>query len=191
MPTVKYTDAVANAFSEAKAWRAACLVVGLVAGVLAIALAIQSNSAPITLVPANFAASKGKVTIDPREGFGTVSPDYLAQLALGDLGLILNWTPQTVKIQYSRFLNRMTPDLYAEQNVKLLTQASTFESNSTTQSFYPEKTQVSVDGNTVVAKGTLVRWTGEKESIRVNAVYTITYAKSEGYAHVASLKIQQ
>jgi type IV conjugative transfer system protein TraE len=191
MPTVKYTDAVANAFSEAKAWRAACLVVGLVAGVLAIALAIQSNSTPVTLVPANFAASTGKVTINPKKGFGSVSPDYVSQMALGDLGLVLNWTPQTVRIQYQRFLNRMTPELYAEQNIKLLTQAGEFESNSTTQSFYPDVTKVSVDGNTVVANGTLVRWTGEKESIRVKATYTITYAKSEGYAHVASLKIQQ
>lgn len=191
MPSVKYTDAVANAFSEAKAWRAACLVVGLVAGVLAIALAIQSNSTPITLVPANFASSNGAITINPKKGFGEVSPEYVSQMALGDLGLVLNWTPQTVKIQYQRFLNRMTPELYAEQNVQLLNQAEEFQSNATTQSFYPDTTKVSADGNTVVAQGTLVRWTGEKESIRVTATYTITYAKSEGYAHVASLKIQQ
>lgn len=194
MSSVKYSDAVANAFSEAKAWRAASLLLGLVVGILAIALVMQSRATPLTLVPMDFATSKGNVTIQPTKDFSQSSPDYIAQLALGDLALVLNWTPENVQVQHQRFLNRMTPELYAEQNVTLTTQAAEFRANSTSQSFYPNTTKVgNGEGGSskVVVDGTLVRWTGEKESIRVKVTYNITYAKSRGYAHVASLKIQK
>ena len=187
----KYSDAVANAFSEAKAWRAATVLLGLVVGVLAIALVIQSRATPLTLVPASFATSQGNITIEPTKDYSESSPDYLAQIALGDLALVLNWTPDNVEVQHQRFMNRMTPELYAEQNVAMMTQAAEFKANSTTQSFYPTDTRVSSKGSQVVVDGTLVRWTGEKESIRVKVTYTLTYAKSRGYAHVSSLKIQK
>lgn len=191
MSSVKYTDAVANAFSEAKAWRAASVLLGLVVGILAIALVMQSRATPLTLVPADFASFKGPLTIQPTKDYGEASPDYLAQIALGDLALVLNWTPENVEVQHQRFLNRMTTELYAEQNVTMLTQAAEFKSSSTTQSFYPGRTKVSSKGSSVIVEGTLVRWTGEKESIRVKVIYTISYAKFKGYAHVASLKIQK
>ena len=187
----KYTDAVSNAFSEAKAWRAATVLLGLVVGTLSIALVMQSRAAPMILVPANFASVDGPIKIQPTNEYGETSPDFLAQIALGDLALILNWTPDNVAVQHQRFLNRMTPELYAEQNVAMMTQASEFKSNSTTQSFYPTTTRVGAKGSVVVVDGTLVRWTGEKESIRARVVYTISYAKFKGYAHVASLKIQK
>lgn len=188
---VKYTDAVANAFSEAKAWRAASVLLGLVVGILAIALVMQSRAAPLTLVPMNFATSTGNLKIQPTKDYSESSPDYLAQISLGDLGLVLNWTPENVVVQHQRFLNRMTPELYADENVRLMAQADEFKSSSTTQSFYPTTTKVSTSGSVVVVDGTLVRWTGEKESVRAKVIYTITYAKSGGYAHVASLKIQK
>jgi type IV conjugative transfer system protein TraE len=191
MSNVKYTDAVANAFSEAKAWRAASVLLGLVVGILSIALVMQSRATPLTLVPYDFATSKGNITVQPTKDFSESSPDYLAQLALGDLALVLNWTPENVELQHQRFLNRMTPELYAEQNVAMMTQAVEFKSNSTTQSFYPTTTKVGNKGSQVVVEGTLVRWTGEKESVRVHVTYTITYAKTRGFAHVASLKIQK
>jgi hypothetical protein len=195
MSSVKYSDAVANAFSEAKAWRAASLLLGLVVGILAIALVMQSRATPLTLVPMDFATSKGNVTIQPTKDFGASSADYIAQLALGDLALVLNWTPENVQVQHMRFMNRMTPDLYAEQNVTLSAQAAEFRSNSTTQSFYPNTTKVgNGDGagsSKVIVEGTLVRWTGEKESIRIRVSYVLSYAKYRGYAHVSSLKIQK
>jgi type IV conjugative transfer system protein TraE len=192
MSSVKYTDAVANAFSEAKAWRAASVLLGLVVGILAIALVMQSRATPLTLVPMDFATSKGgPITIQPTKDYSESSPDYLAQIALGDLALVLNWTPENVEVQHQRFLNRMTTELYAEQNVSMLTQAAEFKSSSTTQSFYPSTTRVGTKGSQVIVEGTLVRWTGEKESIRAKVIYTISYAKFRGYAHVASLKIQK
>lgn len=191
MSSVKYTDAVANAFSEAKAWRAASVLLGMVVGILAIALVMQSRATPLTLVPMEFATSSGNITIEPTKDYSASSPDYLAQIALGDLALVLNWTPENVEVQHQRFLNRMTPGLYAEQNIEMMGEAGNFKRTSTTQSFYPGTTRVGSKGSQVVIEGTLVRWTGEKESIRVKAIYTISYAKFRGYAHVASLKIQK
>lgn len=184
----KYTDAVANAFSEAKAWRTATLFLMLICGVLAFSLIYQSRTTPVILVPAGYDTAKGPMKVVPSKDFAEASPDYLAQIALGDLALILNWIPDDVELQHQRFLNRMTPELYAEQNVTMMQQAAEYKSNSTSQSFYPNSTKVGTKGQ-VVIEGTLVRWTGEKESVRVRVSYTITYSKYKGYAHVASLKI--
>ena len=188
--TTKYTDAVANAFSEAKAWRTTSLALMLLCGVLAFSLIYQSRTTPYILVPSDFATAQGNVKITPNQPYGTTSPDYLSQIALGDLALALNWTPNNVEVQTKRFFNRMTVDLYTEQNVAMMQQALSYKSSGMSQSFYPSTTKVKPNSNEVTVDGYLVRWTGEKESLRANVTYTITYVNYKGYAHVASLQIQ-
>lgn len=186
-----YLDVVANAFQEAKAWKFASLVLSLVCGGLAFGLVYESRNAPVVLVPYNFASDKGTITVKPNGVAGETSPEYLAQTALGDLSTVLNWTPEDVEIQHQRFLNRMTPELYAEQNVKLMQEATDFKTNTTTESFYPVGTRVDGPHNQVIVDGTLVRWTGEKETLRLKVTYTITYAPYKGYLHVAGLQIKK
>lgn len=191
-----YLDVVANAFKEARAWKYACFVLtGICAG-LTVGLVYEAGNAPTVLVPYEFATAnglateKGPLTVQSLGTAGQTSPDYLSQVALGDLATVLNWTPGSVDVQHQRFLNRMTPELYAKQNVKMLTESAEFKSNSISESFYPSRSQIDVKQNQAVVDGTLVRWTGEKETLRLNVTYTITYAPYKGYLHVSGLRIE-
>ncbi|MBC8737243.1 hypothetical protein F6X40_10530 [Paraburkholderia sp. UCT31] len=190
MSKTTYLDVVANAFGEAKAWKFACLALGAVCAGLTFGLVYQARNSPVVLVPFNFATMDGKQTVSPNGNFADASPDYLAQIALGDLALVLNWTPDDVLVQYQRFLNRMTPDLYAEQNVSMLAEANDYRTTGTTQSFYPTGARAT-SKNEVIVDGTLVRWTGEKESLRMKATYTISYTPFKGFLHVSGLRIQK
>lgn len=186
-----YLDAVANAFQEAKAWKFACLALGLACSGLAYGIIYQSRNTPVVLVPYNFASAEGPQKVQPT-GKGEQTDDaYMVQTALGDLATVLNWTPESVEIQHQRFLNRMTPELYAEQNVKLLTDAGDFKAAATTESFYPVGSRVDRVSHQVAVDGTLVRWTGEKETLRMKVTYKLTYAPYKGYLHVAGLRIEK
>ena len=184
-----YLDSVANAHDEVKAWKLASLTLGAVCAALTIGIVIQARNAPVILVPPNFAQADGPEKVKPNGNFAKESPDFLVTTALGDLATILNWTPEDADIQTRRFLNRMTPDLYAEQNAKLLGAAAQYKTDATTQSFYPTNSKVSSDGNVEIS-GTLVRWTGEKEVFRTPVTYTISYTTYKGYLHVSALRIK-
>jgi type IV conjugative transfer system protein TraE len=184
----RYTDILANAFSEVRAWKLTTIAVSCLCAVLAMALIWQTQSTPIVLVPAGLAENQGRIVVEPNAGSGT-SPDYLSQIALGDLALVLTWQPDNVLLQFQRFLNRATSELYARENVRLLAEAETHRKEGSSQSFYPETVQVNVKAAQVVIDGYLVRWTGEKESVRTKSRFTVTYQIQKGFLHVADLEL--
>lgn len=186
----RYTDILANAFSEARAWKMTTLAVSCLCALLAFTLVWQARNTPTVLVPANFAELNGKVSVHPADFAGT-SPDYLAQIALGDIALILTWQPANVEMQYQRFLNRTTSELYSRENVRLLADARDLRSAGTSQAFYPEAVQVDLKGNRVVVDGFLVRWEGSKESVRNKTRVIVTYRNQKGFPHVANLELTQ
>lgn len=154
-------------------------------------LLYQSNKVHTVLLPYDTATASGNIKLDlAASNYGEANPEYVANLALGDVGLLLNWTPETVIVQHQRFLNRITPALYAEQNVQLLQQAETFRVDGTTQSFFPEQTKIA-EGSRVRVSGTLVRWVGEKETLRMQVAYVVTYSKFRGFMHVSALSIEK
>ena len=59
MKSPNYLESVATAFSEAKAWRAATFVLGLVCVILAYQLVAQVRNRPVVLVPYNAASRAG------------------------------------------------------------------------------------------------------------------------------------
>lgn len=186
----RYLDILADAFAEARAWRMATFTVTGLCIMLAITLVWQAQSSPVVLVPAGFAETAGKVTVHPQEFEGT-SPQYLAQTALGDLALVLNWQPSNVLLQYQRFLNRTTSALYASQNVQLLADAQKYRSRGASQAFYPEDVQVDLQNGKVLVDGYLVRWEGNKEVLRTRSRFTVTYVNEKGFLHVADLQISK
>lgn len=186
----KYLDILANAFSEARAWRLTTFAVTGLCAMLAITLVWQAQSTPMILVPAGFAETQGKVSVHPKD-FTSTSPDYLAQTALGDLALVLTWQPSNVALQYQRFLNRTTSELYASQNVDLLAEAQKYRSLGASQSFYPERVRVDLKMARVVVDGYLVRWEGDKEVLRTQSRFTVTYVNQKGFIHVADLTLSK
>lgn len=191
MPKARYLDVVSNAFAALTSWRTAFFASAISAAILGIGLIYQTNKVHTILLPYDVATASGNIKLDlAAANYSETNPEYTANLALGDIGLLLNWTPESVIVQHQRFLNRMTPSIYAEQNVQLLQQAETFRVDGVTQSFFPDQTKVS-GNNQVRVAGTLVRWTGEKETLRMKVAYVVTYSKFKGYMHVSALSIEK
>lgn len=184
----RYTDMLANAFLEVRAWRFTTIIVTCLAAILAVCLIWQSSTMPVVLVPAGLSETQGRHIVNPGELAGT-SPDYLSQVALGDLALILTWQPENVVLQYKRFLNRTTSELYARENVRLLAEAEQHRKDGSSQAFYPEGVRIDVKSSKLVVEGFLVRWTGEKEIVRTKSRFAVTYQHQKGLAYVANLEL--
>jgi hypothetical protein len=186
---IKYTDILANAFSEIRSWRLTALLLASLCTMLVVALIVQGSSTPVVLVPYGFETSQGPLKVAPGGKFAASDPEYLSQIALGDLGLILNWQPDDVGVQYQRFLNRATSDLYARESVRLLTEAKEHRAQGESQSFYPETTEVDAKDGRVQIDGYLVRWTGDKEVIRAKQRFNVTYRIQKGLLYVANVQL--
>lgn len=185
-----YLDAVANAFNEAKAWKTATIAMGIVSVVLSFGLLYKSANQPVVLVPHNFAAEKGRVQVDPAKPLDS-SAEYLQTIAISDLALILNWTPENVLTQYQRFLNRASDELYARENIRLSAEAQEHKDNGITQSFFPNTVRLDLSNKKVIAEGFLIRWVGDKESIRIKASFILTYKTARGLLYVADLELKK
>ncbi|MNR71644.1 TraE protein [compost metagenome] len=185
-----YLDVIANAFKTAQAWRTASMFLGAIALMLAAALIYQQRNTPVVLVPYDLASSGKQMTVTTNGEIRGTSYEYMANTALSDASLILNFIPDNVVTQTTRFLNRLTDDLYGQQREPLLAQADDFKRRGVTQSFYPADIRVSPDGKRVEIDGTQLRWVGGKETLRTKLTYVITYKVFKGYLHVADLRQQ-
>jgi hypothetical protein len=183
----RYTDSIANAFSEVRAWRTSALLLGALVIALVGLNIYQSANKPMVLVPYEFAANKTPVTVETTGEIAGTSEEYITNLALADLALVMNFTPDTVRTAHLRFLNRLTPDLSATQKSELSSQAERYRAESRSQSFYPSDTKL-VAKNKVEVTGTVVQWTGDKEVLRAKTTYVVTYVIKQGYFHVADLR---
>jgi type IV conjugative transfer system protein TraE len=185
--TPHYLGATANAARTTQAWKYASFVLGAVVVLLAHALISQARNAPVVLVPFELATSTGKMNVSVNGEMRGTSSEYLANLGLSDLTLILNFIPDNVISQHQRFLNRLTDELFGQQRENLLAQAEDYKNRSITQSFYTSGIKVSADSTKVEISGTQVRWVGGKD-IRTNVTYVLTYKSFKGFMHVSDLR---
>lgn len=183
-----YLDVIANAFSAVKAWRAAAFTLAAVVAFLAWALMYQARNNPVVLVPFELATSGKNMKVAVNGELRGTSQEYMANTAMSDLTLILNFTPDNVVSQHQRFLNRVTEDLFATQRDNLLAQADEYKRRVMTQSFYPDSVKVSTDSTRVEISGTQIRWMSGKETLRSRVTYVLTYKISQSYLHVADLR---
>lgn len=189
MPKQTYLDSIANAFNEAKAWRMATMALGAAVVFLTGALVFTAQNVPTVLVPHDFAANNARVKVTTNGEIRGTSQEYLANLALSDVSLVMNFTPETVVTQYERFLNRTSESLYGSQSLALREEAKGLKKDGVTQAFFPdERTKVSIDGNAVEVSGTIIRWMADREVLRQSARYRITYSVYRGYFHIKDLR---
>jgi hypothetical protein len=186
--TKPYLDVVANAFSTVQAWRTTTFFLGALAAFLAYQLVHQSQNTPVILVPYDLAANGTNMKVVTNGEIRGTSVEYMANVAMADLGLILNFTPDNVITQYRRFLNRVTESLYGQQSAMLLAQADDLKLKGVTQSFYTSDVRVKADGATVEVEGTQIRYIAGKEMLRSTQTYIISYKVYKGYMHVADLR---
>lgn len=188
MKSEKHIDLASNAFRAVQAWKFATFALAAVTAVLATALVYQARNLPMVLVPHDLATFDKSMKVPLNGQLRGTSHEYLSNVALGDLSLILNFTPDDVVMQHRRFLNRLTEELHGQQREVLLAQAEDFRKRAVTQSFFPLNVKVSSDFKRVEISGTQLRWVGGKESVRAAVKYTITYRMFKGYLHVADLR---
>jgi len=182
---MKYLETTLNLSRAVRAWRAATFMLGIALAGMTAAFAYHATHAPSYLVPYNFATSDKKIKVQPGQ---FVDKDYLTYIAIADVKLILDWTPDTVGTQYARFLKRTSPELYRLQEVELIKEAKEYGKSAITQTFHVDKTLVT--GNTVELRGRLYRWEGEKQTINASTIYKLTYRENGGIPYVDELKIQ-
>lgn len=183
----RYLESVANAFKEAKAWRAATLFLGGVSLLLAYQLVSLARNQAVVLVPYSVATDNARLQVTTNGEIQGTSNEYMANLALADLGLILNFTPENVLTTHKRFLNRLTDSTYKEQESPLLAKAADYKTREVTQSFFPTNVRVSKDRTRVEVDGLLLASLKGTPTLRTTLTYIITYEVFKGYAHVSSV----
>jgi hypothetical protein len=182
-----YLDSVSAAFSEAKAWKMTTFVLGVVAVILSFQLVNQARNRPVVLVPYHAASDMGRVEVTTSGELRGTSSEYVANLAMADLGHILTFNPDSAITSTKRFLNRTTEQLYQSQEQVLLARAADNKQRGVTQSFFPGKVSVSTDRTKAEVTGRLVTSVGGKETQSITITYVLTYDASKGYPHVASI----
>lgn len=186
-----YLDSVTAAFKEVHAWKAATLIVGAIAVILAYQLANQSRRQPVALLPYAVATDMGRVSVTTNGELRGTSSEYMANLASADISLLLTFTPENVLTSTRRFLNRLTISAYQAQEQKLLAAAADNKDRAVTQSFFPTKLAVSPDRTQVEVTGKLVTSLGGKDAGSTAVTYVVTYdAASAGYPQVHSVTIK-
>lgn len=183
-----YLEVVANAFKAAQAWKAATFALGVVCAILAFALVQSARNASVVLLPYELATMDKQMRLPLNGEIKGTSSEYVANIALADLSLILNFTPENVITQHQRFLNRLTDSLHGTQREPLLAQADEMKRRNVTQAFFPSEVKVSPDATTAQVSGTQIRYTGGKETMRQNITYVISYKVYKGYMHVSDLR---
>lgn len=186
-----YLQTISNAFKTVNAWRSATIAVSVVAAILCYAFVQNTRNTPVVLVTHEMATSQGRMTVTTSGEIRGTSNEYLANVALADLGLVLNFTPDNVLTQHKRFLNRVTESLYSTNGNELLAQAEQLKRDGIVQSFHPSEVKVSEDGTKVYVQGTQIRYRGLGELQRVHLEYVITYKRYKGYLHVSDLSQRQ
>lgn len=183
----QYLDLVANAFKTAQAWRFASFTLAAVVVMLTYFVIYQARNTPVVLVPFDLAASTERMKVSVNGELRDTSAEYLSNVALSDITLILNFTPDNVVSQYQRFLNRVTEEVYGNQNAKLLSDADNYKKRGITQTFFPASIKVRAETSQVEINGTQLQWVGGKESVRSTVTYVITYSVTKQFLHVADL----
>lgn len=179
-----YVDLVHNLADAVKAWKVVTILLAALTVCAILGMAWLATHQTVVLVPQDVAFAPKKITVQTTAGF---TDSYLGYLAQADVALALDWTPDDVSAQYTRFLDRTTPEFYASQQVGMLASALDHAKAAEVQSFYPSKTKL-VGKNAVSVQGTLVRWIGDKQVFHQPVVYTVTYVPGPGgLPYVSSL----
>lgn len=172
-----YMSLTANLIRNRDSWKWAAFIMLTVWILTLTTLMVSKSNAPSYLIPYSFAESNGRYEVKPRGG---TEEEYLSLIASSDLYSIMNWTPRTIHDQYSRFLNRASPELYAEKNAEMIEEADNYSAQGYTQAFYVEGVAVSQGLDFVEFTGLYKLWQSSELIIDRPMVYRMKYVKYNG-----------
>lgn len=177
---MRYLNILKNQWLVSRAWMITSVMFMILSFFLAIKLIQASSVVPVRLIPYDFAANNGAITVTG-DGLSD-SKSYLTSIAISDISNYGSWTNRTIKTQYTRFTNRMHPSLYAQAGRVLLETADSKLKSEESQSLFIEKT--SVDGDTVRVIGTLRLYQGSQITAEVKMRYDLTYTGVTGVPYL-------
>jgi len=172
----RYSDGLGIERAKAGVWRTAFMLQLVLVLGLAITLIYQQVHQTTLLIPHQVASASGPIKVEPSTG---ENADYLGNLAVADLELLLNWDVGNIEQRYSRFLNRSSKALRQKSEVKLLDDAKLHKKNGENQVFYPNKVRL-VGKNVVEVFGLLVTFVGEKAVVKNDITYLVAYEEAWG-----------
>lgn len=185
---MRYLNIIKNQWLVARAWMMTSVIFMITTLFFAIKLGQVSLEVPVRLVPYDFAASNGYVTVSD-SGVGD-KESYIADIASADVLNYASWTNQTIVNQHSRFVNRMSPSLYAKQGRVLLEKAEDKKKSEESQTFFVTRTEVNKDKTQVRVVGTLSMYQGRERTRRMEMVYTLTYNSKNGLPMITAFKAE-
>lgn len=183
---MRYLNALRNQWLISRAWMFSTFAFALFSVYLLIVLGSTISKMPTRLIPYEFAATNGPVTVSSG---GSASEEYLTRIAHSDLKHYTDWTPLTVERQYAIFANRMTPALYAQVGTDLIAQSRDIAGSERTQTLFVERTEVA--GDQVRVSGTLRSWHGSELIESSRKTYTLGYRFSAGVPSINELNAQE
>lgn len=172
---MRYMSVLANQWQRSQAWIVVSFLLGGFCVYLLLSNVAQTKKMTVRLIPQEYDMVHGPVDVDRT---ATSSATYLTLIALADVKNYTDWTPRTVQNVTGRFVNRMTPSLYAVQGNQAMLAAEERAKGERSQSFYVEAT--SVKDEQVKITGILRIWQGQVEVSSDRTEYTLTYSSSDG-----------
>lgn len=172
----RYSDGLGIERAKAGVWRLAFFCSLLLSFGLAITLVYQQAHRPTILIPHQVASAAGPIKVEPNTG---QSAEYLGNLAVADLELLLNWDLNNIDQRFGRFLNRSSKALRQKSELELMEKAKEHKKNGENQVFYPNKIRL-VGKNVVEVFGLLVTSVSEKSVVKNDITYLVAYEEGWG-----------
>lgn len=185
---MRYLNILKNQWLISRAWMMASLVFMLCTVFLVVKLGQSSLDVPVRLIPYEYAANNGYVTIQS-DGIGD-DKNYLVDIATADIQNYTTWNNRTAEKQYSRFVNRMSPSLYSKQGRLLLEKAKSKAKTEEAQTFFVERAFVSKDKEKVNIDGTLTMYQGTEITRRLRMKYALSYNSKNGLPMIDNFKAE-
>lgn len=172
-----YMALTANLLRNRDSWKMGTYIMLIVWIMTLTTLMVSKSNAPSYLVPYAFAESNGRYEVKPRGG---TEEEYLSRIAMADISSIMIWTPRTIHDQYSRFLNRAAPELFASKNLELIEQADEYAKIGYSQTYYVENVRIAKDMSYAEFSGLYKLWQGSELIIERQMTYQLKYIKYNG-----------
>jgi len=179
-----FNSVTANLIKNRDSWKTSAFIMTGIVVFCLWALFFQKTNEAAYIISYEHVVSEGKLKVTPAEG---TAQEYLALLASADISSLLNWKPKTVLNQYSRFLNRTSPEFYAQNHVRLINEANDHSDHNRSQTFYVDPMSITVrKGNKVLFTGELNLWEGDVKVFSRTQTFQLTYLKQRGFYTVLS-----
>lgn len=180
----KNVDLITNIASKLRSWFVLAMVMLGANLFLVTQIASNATSQPTRLIPCNFNQAEGPMEVT---NFGEGNQAYISMIAEGDIQLLTTWNPKTVKDRYARLLNRMTPDMFAANSAKMISDAELLNNLAQSQYLMISKIYANEE-NSVEIHGTFRMSEASELMLNEERRYRLDYVYISGVPFIAGIE---